>query len=323
VLAHLVNGTKSVSASPASFNNRAGLARAVNEGLAAGTEVFVAEMGTYGPGEIAALCEWCPPAVSIITAIGPVHLERFGNLETTVTAKSEIVVPAATVVLNEDDERLAPVADTLAADGVKRVMRVSATRVDADIAVIADDDGGRVYEKGKLIGRVATLPTAPTNVACAVAAARALGVSARDIVARLKTAPIAAHRHEISTAASGAVVLDDTFNSNPAGARRALAALASAGAANGRRVLMTPGMIELGNRQAQENEAFAAEAAKVASIIGIIGHTNRAALLRGARGGPAEVMKFRHREKAAEWVRAHLTAGDAVLYENDLPDHYG
>ena len=72
-------GTRSVVASPASFNNRAGLARAVNEHLADGTEVFVAEMGTYGPGEIAELCSWCPPDIAVITAIGPVHLERFGS----------------------------------------------------------------------------------------------------------------------------------------------------------------------------------------------------------------------------------------------------
>ncbi len=322
VLAHIVNGTRTVSASPASFNNRAGLARAVNEGLTTGTDVFVAEMGTYGPGEIADLCEWCPPNISVITAIGPVHLERFGSLDTTVKAKSEILVPAATVVLNEDDERLAPVADAVAAAGVKRVMRVSAIRVDADIAVIADDEGGRVYEAGKLVGRVSRLPTAPTNVACAIAAARALGVPADDIVTRLESAPVASHRLETATAPSGAIVLDDTFNSNPAGARRALDALAASGAPGGRRVVMTPGMIELGDRQDEENERFGEDASKVATVLGIVGRTNRAALRRGAAQGAAEIKFFGNREKAAAWVRANLTAGDAVLYENDLPDHY-
>ena len=63
-LAHLLHGSSTVVASPASFNNRAGLSRAVNEHLVPGTEVFVAEMGTYGPGEIAELCRWCPPRTS-------------------------------------------------------------------------------------------------------------------------------------------------------------------------------------------------------------------------------------------------------------------
>ena len=322
VLAHIVEGTKTVAASPASFNNRAGLARAVNETLSPGTDVFVAEMGTYGPGEIAELCAWCPPSISIITAIGPVHLERFGSEDVTLVAKSEILDTATTVVLNEDDERLAKLADTLIAAGKKRIMRASATRIDADVAVVSDDAGGRVYENGKLLGRVSRLPTAPTNVACAVAAARALGVPGADIVARLESAPVASHRLETATAASGAVVLDDTFNSNPAGARRALDALATAGSPGGRKVLMTPGMIELGPRQFDENEKFAADAAKVASIVGVIGRTNRKALLKGLDGTSADVKTFRTREKAAAWVRANLTAGDAVLYENDLPDLY-
>ncbi|HVT78044.1 MAG TPA: Mur ligase family protein [Acidimicrobiales bacterium] len=322
VLAHLVNGTKSVAASPASFNNRAGLARAVNEGLSAGTDVFVAEMGTYGPGEIAALCAWCPPTISMITAIGPVHLERFGSEDVTLTAKSEILETASTVILNEDDARLAKLADTIAAEGKKRLLRASATRVDADVAVLADDEGARVYENGALAGRVAQLPTAPTNVACAIAAARALGVPMADIVARLGSAPVASHRLETATAPSGAVVLDDTFNSNPAGARRALALLASSGSPAGRKVLITPGMIELGPRQFEENAKFATDAAAVASIIGIVGHTNRKALLKGLAGTNVDVKKFRTREKAAAWVRGNLTAGDVVLYENDLPDIY-
>ena len=82
-------------ATPASFNNRAGLARAVNEHLAEGTEVFVAEKGTYGPGEIADLCRWCPPDIAVITAIGPVHLERFGSEDRIVAAKAEIIEQAA------------------------------------------------------------------------------------------------------------------------------------------------------------------------------------------------------------------------------------
>lgn len=322
VLAHLVQGTCAVVASPASFNNRAGLARAVNETLTPGTDVFVAEMGTYGPGEIAELCEWCPPSVSIITAIGPVHLERFGSEDVTLRAKSEILETATTVVLNEDDARLAALATSLEADGTKRVMRASAMRVDAEVAVVADAEGGRVYLDGKLLGRVGKLPTAPSNVACAVAAARALGVAPTDVLARLATAPGASHRLEAATSPNGVVVLDDTFNSNPAGAQRALDALAAAGAANGRKVLMTPGMIELGDRQDEENEAFGAAAAKVANVVGIIGGTNAAALRAGAAAGPAEIKTFRNRDAAVAWVRSNLSAGDAVLYENDLPDHY-
>jgi UDP-N-acetylmuramoyl-tripeptide--D-alanyl-D-alanine ligase len=315
VVAQLVAGTKSVVASPASFNNRAGLARAINEGLPAGTDVFVAEMGTYGPGEIADLCAWCPPDIAVITAIGPVHLERFKNEDNIVAAKSEILASAATVVLNVDDPRLAAVADGITN---KKVVRVSAQRRDADVAIV----DGEVFVHGATVGRADTLPTAPTNAAAALAVAIELSVTPTDAVARLASARGAANRLEATTFPSGVVVLDDTFNSNPAGARLALAALNAAGTPDGRRVLITPGMIELGPRQTAENQAFAADAGLVASVIGIVGKTNERALAAGAATTSATVEKFRTREDAAAWVRANLGPGDAVLYENDLPDHY-
>ena len=56
----------------------------------------------------------------------------------------------------------------------------------------------------------------------------------------------------------------------------------------------------------------------------VVGHTNRAALMAGARAAarPVEVVLVEDREKAAAWVREHLGPGDVVLYENDLPDHF-
>jgi UDP-N-acetylmuramoyl-tripeptide--D-alanyl-D-alanine ligase len=134
-VAYLLAGSRAVVASPASFNNRAGLARAVNEQLLPGTEVFVAEMGTYGKGEIAELCRWCPPSIAVITAIGPVHLERFKTEDAIVAAKSEITEAAHTVVLNVDNPHLAALADRLAAAGTKSVMRCSAVDPAADVCV--------------------------------------------------------------------------------------------------------------------------------------------------------------------------------------------
>jgi len=124
------------------------------------------------------------------------------------------------------------------------------------------------------------------------------------------------HRLNLATAASGVIVIDDTFNSNPAGTRAALGLLASAG--TGRRVVVTPGMVELGARQDHENRDFAAASLEVASDLIVVGQTNRAALtLDGAR-----TVTVKTREEAVAWVRQHLSSGDAVLYENDLPDHY-
>ena len=112
-VAYLLGGERSVVASPRSFNNRAGLTRTVIEHLTPGTDVLVAEMGAYGPGEIADLCSWLRPEVAVITSIGPAHLERFGSLERTLEAKAEITSGARLAVLNVDDSRLAALADRL------------------------------------------------------------------------------------------------------------------------------------------------------------------------------------------------------------------
>ena len=87
-------------------------------------------------------------------------------------------------------------------------------------------------------------------------------------------------------------------------------------------MVVTPGMVELGRRQFEANRDFAARVVEEVDHLIVVGRTNRKALLEGARGGSAAVHVVDDRQEAVEWVRSHLGAGDAVLYENDLPDHY-
>jgi UDP-N-acetylmuramoyl-tripeptide--D-alanyl-D-alanine ligase len=324
-ITHLLGTSSAVVASPASFNNRAGLARAVNESLAEGTEVFVAEMGTYGRGEIAELCSWIRPDVAVITAIGPVHLERFGSEDSVLEAKAEILDGVRCAVLVVDDERLHKLAETTASSGTL-VWRVSARDPGADVGVVEGDDGVRVTVRGEEIARGAALDAPAGNVAAAVAVALELGVLPGEVAARLSSLPVAPHRLEQTAGAGGVVVLDDTYNANPAGGRAALAMLRRVGADATRRVVVTPGMVELGARQAEENAAFSRRAATVATDLVVVGRTNRRALVRGAQSAATEsgprLVVVRTRQEATDWVRGHLGAGDVVLYENDLPDHY-
>jgi UDP-N-acetylmuramoyl-tripeptide--D-alanyl-D-alanine ligase len=125
----------------------------------------------------------------------------------------------------------------------------------------------------------------------------------------------------MSRTEKGVIVIDDTYNSNPVGARAALATLVDIDG-GGRRVVVTPGMVELGEQQAQANREWAQAAAERATDLVIVGHTNRDSLVEGADGRRALVTVVDSRPEAVEWVRANLEPGDAVLYENDLPDHY-
>ena len=324
-VAHLVAGDRRVVASPRSFNNRAGLARTVNEHLVPGTEVLVAEMGAYGTGEISALCRWLKPQVVVITSIGPSHLERFGTLDRTLSAKAEITPGARGVVLNGDDDRLEGLGRRLGA--TQKVVRVSGTDVGADVAVLAHADGFELRLCGKSSGVVTLAPGSPapirSNAACAAAVALELGIAPDAVVKRLTSLPVVPNRLQRYEAKAGYVVLDDTFNANPAGARHALDALRSEASA-GRRALVTPGMVELGRTQPAENAAFAESAASVVTDVVVVGRTNRAALVEGCRraGRPVSVKIVGTRDEAVAWAREQLGPGDAVLFENDLPDHF-
>jgi UDP-N-acetylmuramoyl-tripeptide--D-alanyl-D-alanine ligase len=319
-LAHLLADTHTTLASPASFNNAMGLSRAVNEGLVPGTEVFVAEMGTYGLGEIRGLCEVFPPDVAVITAIGEVHLQRMRSRERILTAKAEIAEKARTVVLNVDDDLLVNLAEALAAQG-KEVIRCSALDATADVAIVA----GKVRVRGAALG-AAHLPASvhPLNAACALGAALALGDDPKALVKRLKSLPSVAHRLEPIEQPGGSWILDDTYNSNPVGAAEAVRrAVALAEASGGRVHVVTPGMVELGAVQAERNEALARAIRDAgAATLVVIGLTNAKALRSGATGGSTEVLEVATREAGVKVVEQKSRAGDVVLFENDLPDHY-
>lgn len=311
---HLLSGHMSVTSTPASFNNRMGLARAINEHLTPGADVFVAEMGTYGKGEIAELCEFVPPDVAVITSIGPVHLERFGSEEAIVESKREILVHARVAVLNVDHSLLAKVADQ--EQGRLKVVRVSETDVEGDASVV----DGVLRIDGRTVGPVGA-DVFGANLAIAAAVATEYGVPVEEIARRLATVPATPHRRQQTISERGFVVIDDTYNSNPAGAAAALDLLSSL-PGSGRRVVVTPGMVELGARQFDENSLFGRSVAARVSDLLVVGLTNRRALVHGSTGGVATVTVLSSRQEAVEWVRSRLGPGDAVLYENDLPDHY-
>ena len=323
-VAHMLSASRAVVASPASFNNRLGLSRAVNDGLVEGTEVFVAEMGTYGPGEIRELCQLFPPDIAVITTIGEAHLERMGSREGILRAKSEITERASTVVLPVDEPELAALAERCRGEG-KRVITCSATGLPADVVV--DLAAGEVRVTGA-DGAATTLPVGAgvahaVNLAVAVGVAVALDVEPDALRGRLDALPRAAHRAEGQDAGTGLLVVDDTYNANPVGALAALEeAAALAQGREGRLVVVTPGIVELGHMQHVRNAAFAEAVARSGAHLVVVGRTNRAALLEGAAraGGSTDVVDLR--EQAVPRATAVAAPQGVVLYENDLPDHY-
>ncbi len=166
----------------------------------------------------------------MITALGPVHLERMGSLEKIAEAKAEILEKARAAIVNVDYPLLEQLAQKAEEEG-KTVWRCSSNGPLADVTVTSEGAGLRVRVKhfsAEMDLVIAAAPTVdPGNVACAVAAALSLGVPAEIVASRLESLPGAPHRRTPQRASNGASVIDDTYNANPAGAKAALGLLAT------------------------------------------------------------------------------------------------
>jgi UDP-N-acetylmuramoyl-tripeptide--D-alanyl-D-alanine ligase len=115
-------------------------------------------------------------------------------------------------------------------------------------------------------------------------------------------------------------VIDDAFNSNPDGAAAALEVVDAMNASP--KIVVTPGMIELGPLQAEANERFGEHAGRVADALIVVARVNRDALVEGATRGGAQVITVDTLADAQEAMKPFMTSGAVVLFENDLPDQY-
>ena len=328
-------------ATPASYNTYLGVVRAINEGLTAKHRAFIAEMGAYRLGDVQELCELVRPQIGVLTAIGPAHLERFGSLEAIEQAKGELaegLSPDGTYVTNADDERALRTAERTKA----RVLLFSAAGAEnADVTAhdiqmaegttrftLRLGGGGgagsgpgaeEVVVRSKLLGR--------HNVANLLAAA-AVGIGMDlplDAIGRAlaRVTPPAHRLAPILNRQAGIVVIDDAYNSNPVGAAAALEVLASHQAE--RRLLVTPGMVELGEREAEENERFGAQAAKVCDLVVLVGEERSKPILAGLSAASfpdSQVHVVASTSEAQTLLASTTRRGDVILFENDLPDLY-
>lgn len=334
-VAHLLSAAFATVASPASFNNRLGLSRAVNDKLVPGTEMFVAEMGMAAPGQIAELCRQFPPAIAAITVVGEGHLQRMRTTDAILREKSSITDLAPVVVLPIDDPRLAELADRCRAAGKTVITTTCRAETEADVALVPPSDAATDAQLWSIRLGTGAEPVPVSigstghavNVAVAAGIALAAGVPVAAIAARLGDLPGSQHRAEVQQAPSGALVIDDTYNANPVGSLRALEGAASLAAERGGPlVVVTPGMVELGPVQTERNRAFGAAIGAANGLLFAVARTNRAALLAGyastATSEAPGAIAVDRREAAV--ARAVEAAGDrgVILYENDLPDHY-
>ena len=331
ILGHILETAAPTLITPGSVNTAMGIARVIRERLQPHHRYLVVEMGAYGPGSIRRLCALTPPKMGIVTAIGMAHYERFKSLETVAEAKFElaeaVAVQDGTVIVAADTlsfaapQRFAeayPGMLVTVGDEPNAAIRITELRQGADGIVLTVTWKGKSHElRAPLYGL-----HQGRNMALAFTAACTLGLAPEDVVASLKTTPQIAHRLEVKRQGNGAVLIDDAYNSNPVGFASALELLDVLRRPSGRRILVTPGMVELGAAHDEEHRRIGALAASHVDVLLAVAPHRVAPLADafGAAAPKAEIVRCPGFAEAQDWMAHNLGADDVVLLENDLPD---
>ena len=305
---------------PESYNNRLGIAKAINENFQNEDEVAIIEMGTYSNGEIREICSWVRPHIAVITGIAPVHLERMKSLENILDAKSEIVELAGSVVINGDDDLLLNEARLWT--NQKNVYDCSITSKDAAVYVEHKNNKHDIYIEGKFIDSVSGPKLLQLSISLSVGVLLALDLNVKEYFKNLNSLDKTEHRQNIIKSDYGHSIIDNSFNSNPMAIEYSLETLSELVTKNSKRYLITPGLIELGSDQFSINYAFATEASIIVDQALVVGYTNKRSLIAGFEENNTPVNWFINRDEAVAFLNSIVESDDIVLFENDLPDHY-
>ncbi len=314
-------------ATPESFNTTLGVCRAINEGLRPQHTTAVLEMGAYRPGEIEEICSFTHPRVGIVTAIGLMHLERFGSRQRIAVAKSELLssLPAeGLAVLPSTIAERATLVRHLKARLVLVGTPTDRWWIEEEKVTPAGTSFRLRGSQGEVLDALVPLYGRHllSDLLCALAVALELGRPLPQLARKLAGLSGAPHRLQVSRNA-GITIIDDAYNSNPEGAEEALRLLGSL--PGERRVLVTPGYIELGPEQEQSMRDLGRMAAEVCTHVILVGPRHSAAVRSGLEdaGYPLDqVTVVADLAAAQERLPRVAGFGSVVLFENDLPDQY-
>ncbi len=310
-------------------NTPMGITRQIRERLKDQHKYAVIEMGAYKEGSIKRLCDLTPVDAGIVTAVHLVHLERFGSEEQVYKAKSELAqaVPQDGILIVNGDN---PGARRMAMEYPKATTLLygldpSLGKLDVFISEIKSErtgtsfslehSGNKYSGHTKMHGK-----SALSNICACFSLLVTKGVSPELILASLREIKPVSNRLEVKDYRSY-IQINDAYNSNPVGFRSALEVLNDLPGA--RKVLITPGMIELGDKLYHENNEIAKYAGTICDLIIIVNEVNKQAYFDGLAEikYPQDQIKwFMTRDEALGFYKTIQAEGDVLLLENDLPD---
>lgn len=333
MLAEILEASGPVFFSRGSINTILGHTRHIRQRLQWSHKYFIAEMGAYGIGSIKRLCDFVNPNYGIVTAVGDAHTERFGSIDAIAIAKSELAsavcASGGTIVLN---------ANLLKYESFRLIRETYGERVvtvgfeAADVLIESQElEGGSWYisfrsDIHKLNGLAYELPLIGEHNVMNSALAVVLAVIVdQKIAAQIpfftRTISQVPHRLQKVGSPGSSLILDDAYNSNEMGFMSAVTAMGKlAKQRGGRRILVTPGIAELGLEHDNVHRRLGSFSAENCDVIYAVNPVRIKSFMDAARSGPAKIVEVSTFWDARRAIANELGVNDVVLYENDLPD---
>lgn len=313
---------------PSSFNTPMGVTKVIRTGLEPGHRIFVAEMGARHVGDIKEMCRLVHPCIGILTSVGPQHLDTFKTVEQVARTKYELIeaLPDDGEAFFADDEDICRML-YLKTAGRKHLAGLDPLNDEiwAEEIRYSPEGSSFVLCSKNMKIRCSTQMLGELNIRniilCA-SVALALGLNMEQIgrgIARIK--PVE-HRLQLIRHPGGLNVIDDAFNSNIRGAKQAFQVLKQFPR---KRVIVTPGMVELGDQEFTLNKEFGASMAGCCDTVILVGRKRSEAIVKGLteNGFSGDDIRIVSSLEEATVLISEITVpGDTVLFENDLPDNY-
>ena len=313
---------------PASYNTPMGVTKVIRTGIEPGHRVFVAEMGARHVGDIREMCRLVRPTIGVLTSVGPQHLDTFKTLERVTRTKYELMdaIPDNGMCFFADDRDICrelfektpkdkyiagmdPAYDDVWAENLR------ATREGSEFDLCFRDI--RIPCRTALLGELNI-----RNILLCAAICRKLGLTGEQIRRGIRKLQPVEHRLQLMETPGRFTVIDDAFNSNIVGAKQAFQVLSQFPK---QRIVVTPGMVELGRQEAEMNQAFGEAMAGCCDLAILVGKNRSGDIRAGLRkaGFPEENIRVvADLKEAAALLEQIAGPGDTILFENDLPDNY-
>ncbi len=319
-------------ATPKSINTFNGLMITINNKLSKLDDIFIAEMGAYVKGEINGLCKLVNPKYGIITSIGNAHLATFGSEQNIIDGKMELIeyLPSDGIgVLNKDD--LKQKNYKIKNKNKCKIIWIGIDNKDVDVKAsnikcnskgtsftVKFKDIEKTYDfETKLLGKHNVY-----NILASIALGYEFGISIKNLQQAVKKVKPVEHRLELKRLGDF-YQIDDAYNSNPIGAKNALDVL---DLMKGTKVVVTPGMIELGEKEEEYNREFGRQISEVADKVILIGEKRTKPIKQGLidkKFDEDNIYVLNDVRDAYVLINKFKEKDDLyALFENDLPDTY-